>query len=132
MITLDTSVVLAALDATDRDHDRVMGMIHRADGPYVLPVAILSELTFMIERDYGNRRLEEFLESIAQGQFLLDCGDGDIDRIIALIRRYADFPLGFADAAVVACGERNGGIVGTLDFRHFGPIAAEGTIQLAI
>jgi predicted nucleic acid-binding protein len=132
VITLDTSVVLSALDATDNDHDRVMGMIHRARGPYLLPVAVLSELTFMIERDYGGRKLEEFLGTIAQGQFVLDCGDHDIDRILELIRRYSDFPLGFADAAVVACGERNGGLIATLDFRHFGPIAREGTIQLAV
>lgn len=131
MITLDTSAVLTALNTSDADHHRVIDMIRRARGPYVLPVAVLSELTFMIERDYGARRLEEFLTSIVQGQFVLDCGEHDIERILELIRRYADFPLGFADAAVVACAERNGGVVATLDYRHFGPIANEGTIQLA-
>ena len=29
--------------------------------------------------------------------------------------RYAALPLGFADAAIVACAERNGGIVLTFD-----------------
>lgn len=95
-------------------------------------MALLSELTYMIERNFGEQILDEFLVSLSNGDFLLDCGEQDIDRTIELIRRYRDFPLGFADAAVVACAERNGGLVATLDFRHFGPIAREGTIRLAI
>lgn len=130
MITLDTSVLLAAIDVKDQDHSRVIDMLLRERGPYILPVAILSEITFMIEQDLGSRILEEFLTNIAQGQFLLDCGDGDMDRIIALVQRYADFPLGFADAAVVACGERNGGRLATLDYRHFGAVAGEETIRI--
>lgn len=132
MITLDTSAVLAALDSTDQDHERVMRMIYGARGPYVLPMAVLSELTFMIERDFGSAGLERFLVAVAEGQFLVDCGERDFDRILELVRQYKDFPLGFSDAAVVACGERNGGSIATLDYRHFGPIARAGTIQLAI
>jgi hypothetical protein len=48
----------------------------------------------------------------------------------ALIRRYDDLPLGLADAAVIACAERNGGKVLTLDLRHFGVVAREGTITI--
>lgn len=132
MITLDTSVVLTALNTSDVGHQQVMEMIRRARGPYVLPVAVLSELTFMFERDYGSRKLEEFLTSIIQGQFVLDCGERDIERVLELVQRYSDFPLGFADAAVVACAERNGGLVSTLDYRHVGAIAREGVIELAI
>lgn len=132
MITVDTSAMLAALDRTDPDHDRVMGMIYGTAGPYILPTAVLSELTFMIERDFGGKELVQFLMAVAEGQFFLDCGEHDFHRIIELVQQYKDFPLGFADAAVVACGERNGGLIATLDFRHFGPIAGEGTIRLAI
>lgn len=132
MITLDTSAVVAALDRTDPNHEQAMGMIYGRRGPYVLPMAVLSELTFFIERDFGGQRLDEFLVAVAQGQFVLDCGERDIDRILALVRQYGDFPLGFADAAVVACGERNGGLIATLDYRHFGAVAREGTIQLAL
>jgi predicted nucleic acid-binding protein len=38
--------------------------------------------------------------------------------------------LGFSDAAVIACAERHGGQVLTLDHRHFGVVAQEGTIQV--
>lgn len=47
-----------------------------------------------------------------------------------LVRRYADLELGLVDAAVIACAERNGGRVLTLDLRHFGVVAREGTITI--
>jgi predicted nucleic acid-binding protein len=56
-----------------------------------------------------------FLEGIQTGETLLDCGDLDLPRIATLMSRYAALPLGFADAAIVACAERNGGIVLTFD-----------------
>jgi predicted nucleic acid-binding protein len=70
------------------------------------------------------------LADIERGAFTLDCGEGDLARIRELVVRYQDFPLGYADAAVVACAERHGGRVATLDLRHFGAVAREGTIQI--
>ncbi len=64
------------------------------------------------------------------GVLTLLCGDGDLPRIRDLVRRYADLPLGYVDAAVIACAERHGGRVLTLDRRHFGVVAREGTISL--
>jgi predicted nucleic acid-binding protein len=58
----------------------------------------------------------------------LDCGDDDIPRIRGLASRYEDLPLGFADASVVACAERNGGRVVTLDDRDFAVVAREEAI----
>ena len=43
--------------------------------------------------------------------------------------RYRDLPLGFADAAVGAVAERNGGLVLSLD-RYFHMVAQEGTIRV--
>jgi predicted nucleic acid-binding protein len=48
-----------------------------------------------------------------------------------LIHRYAHLPLGFADAAVIACAERHEGRVLGLDLRDFGVVAREGRITLA-
>jgi predicted nucleic acid-binding protein len=41
------------------------------------------------------------------------------------MERYGDLPLGFADAAVVACAERNGGRILTFDRRDFDVVAAD-------
>lgn len=72
------------------------------------------------------------LHDLNSSRYHLDCGESDFVRIAALVQRYADFPLGFVDAAVVACAERHGGRVLTTDFRHFGAVAREGTISLPL
>ncbi len=100
-------------------------------GPYVVPAGILAEITYLIERRLGVRVLEGFIEDLESGGLTLDCGEEDLPRIRELVTRYADLPLGFADASVVACAEREGGSAGrvlTLDRRHFDVVAREGWI----
>jgi predicted nucleic acid-binding protein len=75
--------------------------------------------------------VDRLLVDLESGAFGLDCGDRDLTRIRELVGRYADLPLGFADATVIACAERNGGLVLTFDMRDFGIVAREGRIQLA-
>lgn len=130
MITLDTSAVVALLDARDQDHDRVREALAADAGPYLLPVGILAEITYFIERRIGQKVLDAFLASVEMGDLALDCGEQDLARIRWLVNRYADLPLSFADAAVMACAERHGGRVLTLDLRHFGVAAREVSLIL--
>jgi len=74
--------------------------------------------------------LDPFLADLQSGAFSLDCGESDLPRIRELVARYDDLRLDFADAAVIACAERNGGLVLTLDVRDFGVVGREGTIQV--
>ena len=96
----------------------------------VLPVPILAEVTYLIERTIGARLVEGFLANIVRGEFALDCCEDDFPRTLALVQRYRDLPLGYADASVIACAERRGGKVLSLDRRHFGVVEREGTIQV--
>jgi hypothetical protein len=130
MITLDTSALLAILNAGDQYHTQVTTALRGDHGPYIVPVGMLGELAYMIETRYGLRVLDLFLSDCESGAYLLHCGEDDIPRIRALVRRYADLPLGFADAAVIACAERHGGRVLTLDLRHVGTVAREGTLTV--
>ena len=95
-----------------------------------MPVSILSELAYIVETRHGQSALDQFLADVDRGVYNLDCGDRDIARIRELGARYRDLPLGFADAAVIACAERRGGRVVTYDQRHFPVVAKEGTIQI--
>jgi uncharacterized protein len=45
------------------------------------------------------------------GAYSLDCDEDDLPRIRELASRYESLPLGFSDAAVIACAERGGGRV---------------------
>lgn len=117
LITLDTSGLFALLNRKDRDHERVKAAFSEDPGPYLVPSGILAEISYMIEHRPGTRVLQTFISDLETRRFVLECGEEDL-------------PLGFADASVVSCAERNGGKTLTLDLRHSGVVAGEGRISL--
>lgn len=125
VITLDTSAIIALLSATDEAHARVTTTLRGEASPYLVPAAVLGEVGSFIEDRYGQRVLGRFLDDLVSGAFSIDCGDDDASRIRTLTDRYADLPLGLVDAAVIACAERNGGRVMTLDQRDFSVVGRE-------
>jgi predicted nucleic acid-binding protein len=130
LITLDTSALYALLDRRDPDHVRVLEVLQTDPGPYVVPAGILAELAYLVESRLGCRAMDAVLADLESGAYSLDCGDDDLPRIRNLAQRYESLPLGYADAAVIACAERNGGRVLTLDIRDFGVVAREGTVDV--
>ena len=96
----------------------------------MVPVGILAEIAYVIESRLGGRVLDAVLADIEAGAYTLDCGEDDLPRIRDLITRYESLPLGFSDATVIACAERNGGRVLSVDARDFGVVAREGTITV--
>jgi len=122
--------MFALVNLRDPDHDRVREALLADPGPYLVPAGTLAEVGFLLERRLGERVLDAFLADIEAGGLVLDCGDGDVPRVRELVARYADLPLGLTDAVVIACAERSGGRVLTLDLRDFGVVAGEGRISI--
>ncbi len=125
MITLDTSAMVAILDATEPWHERVVAALRAERPPYVVPVGILAEVGYIVEHHLGSTALESLLDDLIHGAFTLDWRPDDIPRVRELITRYRDLPLGLADAVVVTCAERSGGRVLTLDRRDFDIVGRE-------
>ena len=130
LITLDTSALLALLNRRDPDHQQVTQAFLADRGPYLVPAGILAEIGYLVEHRLGPEILDAFLADLEEHTFALEHTQDDLPRVRELIRRYADLPLGLADATVIACAERHGGTVLTLDARHFGVVAREGTITV--
>jgi len=130
LITLDTSALFALLNRRDPDHELVKQAFLEDGGPHLVPAGILAEIGYLVEQRLGLDVLDAFLGDLEQRSFALECGEDELPRVRELVRRYADLPLGLADAAVIACAERHGGAVLTLDLRHFGVVAREGTITV--
>lgn len=130
MLTLDTSGILAALNVRDPHHAQALAALHADGGPFIVPAGIMAEVTYMIETRLGGEVLDGFLADLEQGAFTLDCQERDLPRVRPLITRYRDLPLGYADAAVIVCAERNGGRILTFDLRHFQAVEREGAIRL--
>jgi uncharacterized protein len=130
VLTLDSSGLIALLVQPDPDHEAAVAALEADPGPFLVPAGILAEAAFMIERRGGTAALDVFLEDLQSGAYTLECGQGDLARIREVIKRYRDLPLGFADAAVIACAERCGGAVLSFDRRDFPIVAKEGRITL--
>lgn len=130
VITLDTSAVLALVNARDPNHSAAAVAVSSASAECVLPMSILSEVGYMIERWMSQTHLTRFLDRIVTGAVNVRCGEDDFSRIGELVTRYSSLPLGFSDAAVVACAEHTGGQVLSFDRRDFDVVARGGTITL--
>lgn len=130
MITLDTSGLFALLNRRDPDHEQARAIVLESSGPFLVPAGILAEIAYLIERRLGAEVLDRFLEDLQSGGLTLECGEEDLPRVRELAQRYADLSLGFADSSVIACAERNGGGVLSLDRRDFEVVAREGRIIL--
>ena len=132
MIVIDTSGILALLDAGDPDHARSIEALEAGSPPFVVPAGILGEVGYLVDAKLGAAALSDLVGDLARQALVLDCGEGDFARIGALLERYRDLRLGLADASVIACAERRRAPVLTLDFRDFGPVAREGRIELVL
>ena len=130
VITLDTSGIVAGLNRSDRHHADAARALAAGRGPTVVPLGIMAEVAFVLGQTLGEHATTAFLMGLEHGDSLLDCGDADLPRIRELMSRYVALGLGFADAAVLACAERNGGAVLTFDRRGFEVIAREVPISL--
>ena len=121
MIIWDTGPLFAAADVDDRDHSRCVELMRRTPVPLLMPVPVLTEVGYLLEREKGARAEAEFLRSIRMGQVVIvPLTAADLDRMVELVEAYGDFPLGLVDASVVAVAERlNADAIATLDRRHF-------------
>jgi uncharacterized protein len=130
VITLDTSAIVALVNRADRHHGDAARALAEHRGPTVVPLGIMAEVAYVLASRLAPEASLTFLEGLEQGESMLDCGDGDIPRIRELMTRYADLRLGYADASVIACAERNGGRVLTFDRRDFEVVARDVPISL--
>lgn len=102
---VDTGALLALLDRDDRWHERCARAFAEAPLPLATSTAVLTELFHLV----GDRPAEVaaawgFLRSGAVA--LAPLADGDLPEIEALMERYRDRPMDFADATLVHLARR--------------------------
>jgi uncharacterized protein len=109
------------LNADDKHHVACRSLLESEPGPIIVPAPILTEVCYLAASRLGPRAEAAFLESLASGELHLEATTtGDLARMAELVRTYADFPLGAADASVIAVAERlDVTQIATIDHRHF-------------
>lgn len=120
-LIIDTSVLLAALDASDPDHVRCAKLISGSGENLVVPTLVLSELDYWCHERLTAAVWQAFLEDVLAGAYSVHSPiEADLERCLELQRSYADLEVGVVDASLLALVERLGEPkVATLDHRHF-------------
>jgi len=120
-LVLDTSVLLAALDASDPDHGRCAELISGSSENLIVPVLVLSELDYWCHERLTAAVWQAFLEDVLAGAYDVQSPtEADLKRCLELQRDYADLAVGVVDASLLALVERlEESKVATLDHRHF-------------
>jgi predicted nucleic acid-binding protein len=119
-LVTDTSVLYAALDASERHHERCAELVTSGD-VVTLPAPVVTETT-MFSRSRGNpRAVDAVLEGVLEGTMVVvDLEWVDYARARQLVAKYASLALSFVDASVVAIAERlQETTIATLDHKHF-------------
>ena len=120
MIILDTSGLLAAIDASENAHSAAAGILTEKE-PRLLSPFVLAELDYLLASRVGQSAELALLSEVARGVYRLEpFTHADIALARAIIDQYADLNLGLADASLVVLAQRyQCSEILTLDERHF-------------
>jgi predicted nucleic acid-binding protein len=121
VVLVDTGPLVALFDPSDRAHSAcksTLGTLRRSRR--VTSIAVLTEATYLL--GFSAAAQQALLTFVASGAVeIADLDAADVSRAAALMNRYADLPMDFADATLVVLAERLGcSAVFTLDRRDFG------------
>lgn len=121
MILLDTSGVLAAIDASQRAHEAARRALEAADAPLVLSPFVLAELDYLLATRIGVAAELALLDEVSTGAYeLVPFRTADVAAARELLDSYRDLELGLADASIAVLAARlDTDVVLTLDERHF-------------
>jgi predicted nucleic acid-binding protein len=120
LLVVDTSVLLAAADNADPDHEPCIRAIQDA-GTLVTTTLVIAEAAYLIGRQLGAAAEATFFRAVAAGEIQVEpITPADARRIADLIETYADLRLGGTDASLVVLAEHlKATRIATLDHRHF-------------
>jgi len=120
VIVVDTSVIVAYMNAADDHHVVVAGWLDDLDDDLATTPLIVAEVDHLVGARGGPTALRALRRDLAAGAYLVEWWLGAIASTVEIADRYADTGLGLADASLVALADRLGTTdIATLDERHF-------------
>lgn len=120
MIVVDTSVIVAFMNATDGHHQAVSEWLDSAADDLATTPLIVAEVDHLVGARGGRGALSAWRADLAAGAYLVEWWPGAVARAVEVAERYADTALGLSDASIVALAERLDTVdIATLDEQHF-------------
>jgi uncharacterized protein len=115
VILIDTGVLVALYNQTDRHHNQVVQFLGNYRGRLLTTLGCVTEVMWLLASNY--RVQNEFLQHLSEQ--IYECKElqkADFLRIAELNQQYSDLPADFSDLALVAISERlNISGIATLD-----------------
>jgi predicted nucleic acid-binding protein len=71
-LIVDTGPIVAAAIRTDPDHERCRDLLQTAPGPLVVPVLVIAEVAYLLDRELGAGADAAFYRSIADRELLVE------------------------------------------------------------
>ncbi len=114
-ILLDSSVIVALLDRSERFHRACADAVQSIEGPLITCEAVITESCHLLRNLPGAR--EAILRNVSVGNFQVPFQISHQATVVeAILRKYRDRKIDFADACLVAlAGEYETGQILTLD-----------------
>ncbi len=118
---LDTGFLYAILNRKEQQHAAVSAVANTLNEPIILPIPVITEVTYLLLRDVGAEAVADYVETLAVTDMILEAPQSaDYMRAAEIIRQYKDSPVDFVDAVIVAIAERLSiKRILTIDGRHF-------------
>ncbi len=118
-LLLDTGALVSLLDRSQTHHTACRRFFDGWAGPVVSTEAVLTEATHLLATvDRGVTACVDFF--LQGGAVIVPSTPGSLTRVRALIAKYSDLPMDFADATLVALAEELGtALVFTTDRADF-------------
>jgi predicted nucleic acid-binding protein len=131
-LLLDTGIVYAYYDSSDRWHARSRTLVQGRDRGLILPAPVIPEIDHLLGHRLGAAARRAFFAGITGGHYLVaDLPRQAYARVAAIDAQFDDLDLGFVDAAIVALAESlKIPRVATTDRRHFTPLASRFSLEL--
>ena len=106
-IVVDSGPIIALFDLGDPYHERAKQFVRGSQRTLISTIAVLTEAMYVLQRNLTARK--NLLDWVQRGAVALrDPTVSDFPRIAELLEKYADLPMDFTDAVVVALCERLG------------------------
>lgn len=100
----DAGPLIALFDKDDKYHHKVRQFLSHTEMTLITTWPVITETCHML--DFSVNAQLDFLEWIYRGGLTIrELGDTDLDRIIALTRKYRDRPMDLSDASLVVTSE---------------------------
>ena len=120
MIVVDTSAIVAFMNAGDRHHAAVRIWLERESDALATTPMIVAETDHLVASRGGQAAAAALRADLSAGAYLVEWWPAAMAATARVAERYADMALGLADASLVVLAERLGTLdVATLDERHF-------------